>query len=377
MSQAALLDPIWEQLCSHFIGQAQFPGAPVSISVDELGCSLGTHTGSKRRRNEDRCTVAKIEIPGICVYSLAMVCDGVGGSKRGDEAASMACASAIWFVSSQRMYVHPAELIDPLVRTVDDIIRESLLGAGLTTLTLLLSSDRGDYSITSVGDSRIYSWDIGSDLIQLLDDETIENEFKHLKIKNAAFLRDRGLQGSLSQALGENNRSSQDLNVRVVTANQVPPGGFLLASDGIWKQSEDAFQKITKNSASALEVVRRTIVSAQWLGGSDNATAICIKDPNTFCAAPGALLPRALCLTVWTPSGAVKIIDRSVGQSNLLESAPSDGSTSKEVKGPKKAPRRSARKDKAVKKNDGQMSLVESVDGKKVDREIYVEPGDN
>lgn len=49
-------------------------------SIDGVGVAFGTNTGTRRSRNEDRMLVAKITSLGQEQFTVAMVCDGVGGS---------------------------------------------------------------------------------------------------------------------------------------------------------------------------------------------------------------------------------------------------------------------------------------------------------
>lgn len=377
MPQDARLDPLWAQLSAHFLEQEQAVGTPLFGTSGDLGCSLGTHSGLRRKRNEDRCAIARISLPDSREYTLAILCDGVGGSNRGEEAAAMACAASIWLLAEQRTYIRPVELLGPLVHALDEILREILAGEGLTTLTMVLSTEESDLALTSVGDSRIYSWEVGGDLIQLLDDETLENELRQLKGADPSFLTERGLHGSLSQAIGEINRSSEDLRVRVVGNNQIPPGGFLLASDGVWKQAENAFLKIARNSRSGADLVRKIVTSAAWMGGIDNATAICVPAAADFNA---KILGRGMmgrAIRVWTPSGYAAFLVR--GDAPPLADASGAGrkDSAKETAAKKPGKRSSAKTKSAKAKGDPQMSLVDPADEPKVARKILVEPDDN
>ncbi|MEB1902963.1 PP2C family serine/threonine-protein phosphatase [Xanthomonas campestris pv. campestris] len=300
MLQGASLDKLGEQILSHILGDEVNSIFPAHLTLDALGAALGSHIGQRRKRNEDRCAIARIQISNTCCYTLAVICDGVGGSEIGHEAAATACAAAISFVGRQTACQHPKYLLPHLTRETDDIVRLRLKGRGLTTFTILLANNKGDLAIASIGDSRAYSWEPSSDLIQLIEDDTFENELKHLNIKDPAFLKERGLKGSLSQALGETERSSSELNIDIIDGKKTPPGGFLLATDGVWKLSEDAFLKIAKNSSTVSDLVRRCITAASWLGGLDNSSAIALKDPLQFCTTINFF--TAPYIIVWTPS---------------------------------------------------------------------------
>lgn len=291
------LDEVGEQLLAELWLAPVTPG-PRLFQMDD-GFALGTHVGNKRSRNEDRVAIARVDIASQLAYSVHIVCDGVGGSQRGDEAAAIACASIVSQLSAQTNFRAPAQLLPDLIRTADDTVRSLLSGTGQTTVCVLLNSSDGQCAIANVGDSRAYSWDQGSELIQLTEDDTLANEVMHYNLEHAkTYLNARGLEGSLSQAIGEPGRTSKELSINVVTERSLPPGGILLATDGVWVNEVGAFNRIAKYSRSATELIRRLLTSASWLGGSDNASAIAIKDPQRM---PGTVeaLPRDTRITMW------------------------------------------------------------------------------
>jgi serine/threonine protein phosphatase PrpC len=67
----------------------------IQKSINNNAISIATSIGLKRKRNEDRCAVAQITSLNANQYSLAIVCDGVGGSDLGDQAANIAIATVI------------------------------------------------------------------------------------------------------------------------------------------------------------------------------------------------------------------------------------------------------------------------------------------
>lgn len=285
MPHSISLDDLGEQLLAELL-IAPKTSVPRFYAMEDGFAAIGTHVGGKRPRNEDRAAIARVDFGNRYTYTLFIVCDGVGGSQRGDEAAAIACAAMISRLSTVKGHRLPAQLLFDLIREADDVVRDRLAGSGQTTICALLNSSQGSCALASVGDSRAYSWDHGSELIQLTEDDTLANEMKHLNPQAKTFLNERGLEGSLSQALGERGRASNDLNINIITEKDLPPGGILLATDGVWVNDENAFQKVAKNSQSTTELMRRLITSAFWLGGVDNASAIAIKDPQQIPPAP-------------------------------------------------------------------------------------------
>jgi serine/threonine protein phosphatase PrpC len=291
------LNDMGEQLLAE-LWPAPVTPLPKLFQIDD-GFTIGTHVGNKRSRNEDRVAIARVDIAYRMAYSAHIVCDGVGGSQRGDEAAAIACASIVSQLSTQTHYRTPAQLLPDLIRQADDAVRLLLSGTGQTTLCVLLNSSEGHCALASIGDSRAFSWDQGCELIQLTEDDTLANEIRHHKLEQAqAYLNVRGLEGSLSQAIGESGRTSSELSINVLTDQSFPPGGILLATDGVWINDEGAFNLVAKNSRNSSELVRRLLTAASWLGGNDNASAIAIKDPQQM---PGTAYhhPRSTRITMW------------------------------------------------------------------------------
>jgi serine/threonine protein phosphatase PrpC len=310
------LDEMGEQLLAE-LWPAPVTPAPRLFQIDD-GFAIGTHVGNKRSRNEDRVAIVRVDIASRLAYSAHIVCDGVGGSQRGDEAAAIACASIVSQLSAQTNYQDPAQLLPHLIRAADDAVRLLLSGAGQTTLCVLLNSSEGQCAIASIGDSRAYSWDQGSELIQLTEDDTLANEIRHYKLEQAqTYLNARGLEGSLSQAIGESGRTSSELSIKVLTDRSFPPGGILLATDGVWINDAGAFNLVAKHSRSPSELVRRLLTTASWLGGGDNASAIAIRDPRQM---PGTVeySIRNTRITVWLTDKQVVTYRSTTG---LLQSS--------------------------------------------------------
>lgn len=247
------------------------------VVVEELGLAMATHPGSKRDRNEDRIAVARIGALNAETYTVALICDGVGGSQSGDQAAALAIASIIVDLAQQQGRPSLKELAVALVKRADDHVRNQLQGRGATTLVMLLGTASGYLVCANVGDSRAYSWDPGSSKMeQVTIDDTIENELKDLPGNAAALIKARGLHGRLSQAIGESGRTADELRIQTYTKERFRLGA-VLGSDGLWRAARD-FETAVANATTPAEAVRRAIALANWVGGVDNASLIAVGD---------------------------------------------------------------------------------------------------
>jgi serine/threonine protein phosphatase PrpC len=202
----------------------------------------------------------------------------------GDMAATIAIATLIEEVSCLSRALPLFRIAEDIVRAADFRVRSILNGRGLTTLSIILSSaDRNETIAANVGDSRIYSWPRnGQNIHQVTIDDTLDNELRNILPGNDSMLDARGLRGALSPAIGETNRSSNDLNVGLYGKEHFLDSGVLLATDGAWKVDELGFKALASNATTANDVVRRIVAVANWVGGVDNVSVIAIEDLNKF-----------------------------------------------------------------------------------------------
>lgn len=280
------------------------------MGIDELGLAMATHVGIKRDRNEDRIAVARITSPNAETYTVVLVCDGVGGSESGAEAASLAIANIIADLALQQTSIPINILADELIRRADNIVRKTFQGRGATTLVMLLATESKYFVCANVGDSRAYSWNLESNkLNQVTIDDTIENELKDLPDNGAALIKARGLQGRLSQAIGEGGRTADELRVQLYTKEHFPLGA-VLGSDGLWRAAKD-FEILVSKATTPTDAVRRAIALANWVGGVDNASLIAIDNVERLFS-KASIQPsdsrRQLEIVLWLPSTKTKIL---------------------------------------------------------------------
>lgn len=311
--QAAILEEILDEIAGSHAAQ---------VAIDELALVMATHPGSKRDRNEDRIAVARIVAPNTETYTVALVCDGVGGSESGDQAAALAIASIIADLAQQQGRPSLKELAVALVRRADDLVRKDLQGRGATTLVMLLATASGYLVCANVGDSRAYSWDPGSSkLDQVTIDDTIENDLKDIPGNHAALLKARGLQGRLSQAIGESGRTADELRIQTYTKERFRLGA-VLGSDGLWRAARD-FETAVANSATPTDAVRRAIALANWVGGVDNASLIAVGDVERLCGgrqAQASAGRRQTEIAMWSSSGKIKLLTSDwIGEAKSAE----------------------------------------------------------
>ena len=215
------------------------------------------------------------------------------------------------------------ELSVALVKHADDLVRKEFQGRGATTLVMLLATASGHLVCANVGDSRAYSWEPDSRrLDQVTIDDTIENELRGLPGNPDALIKARGLQGRLSQAVGEGGRTADELRVQTFTKERFRFGA-VLGTDGLWRAAKD-FESAVANAPTPLDAVRRAIALANWVGGVDNASLIAVGDVERFCgcreAQPLAFGRWQTQVSLWVSSTKIKILTSDwIGETKTAE----------------------------------------------------------
>jgi serine/threonine protein phosphatase PrpC len=280
-------------------------------TVEDLGLAYASHPGLKRRRNEDRLAIAQVQSCSGERYTLAIVCDGVGGSENGDRAATLAIAGSIIELCAQRMKVPLGALADRLIRAADEFVRAELKGRGTTTMALLLAAPSGQCIAANIGDSRVYAWNPSGELVQISTDDTVENELRALPGDHRGFMQAHHLRGRISQAIGEPGRGSEDLRI-VGFSRSAFPAGVILGTDGLWRAA-DSFDAVVANSEGSAEAVRRAVQLANWCGGGDNASIVAIGNLDKFCAFSATNVPPSLIgATVWIAESKLQLMSEVI-----------------------------------------------------------------
>ena len=214
------------------------------FSISEVG---------KRFNNEDSI-YPNSEHVGIN-NRLFLVCDGVGGSNKGEVASSIACDSIQTFFRSflETEEVFDPQLIEKSVRYTeirfDEYVRNNPSAKGMaTTLCLLYFAPEGVY-LTHAGDSRIYQFRNGKMIFKTEDHSLVNSMVKNGKInprdankhpqKNVIY---RAIQGS---------HSPVDVDIIKIT-DVLPNDEFLMCTDGVTEvwSDEDLCNVFSSNKSS-------------------------------------------------------------------------------------------------------------------------------
>lgn len=246
-----------------------------------LLCSLHK---SMRVHGTSLPTSAELESLGHRLAFLAIVADGVGGSTAG-EAASRAAIETIatYVTTTMRCYYtgdpHEAEEFLTALREVAFQANRAVIERGdaepelqgmATTLTLAIGVWPSLF-LLQVGDSRAYLLR-GGVLRQLTKDQTIAQGLVDQGVMRQSAAHRSPFAHVLSSAIGGTTEPQVD---RI----ELEPGDVvLLCSDGLTKHlSDHAIRDRLQSMTSARQVCEDLIAAALADGGSDNVTAVVVR----------------------------------------------------------------------------------------------------
>lgn len=134
------------------------------------------HEKGKRQGNEDNIYPPIDEVEKAASSRLFLVCDGVGGEAKGEEASHLACMAIAGRLKENGL-VEEADIEDALrqaERDMDEYTGRVPEAKGMaTTLTLLCFHEKGA-TVAHIGDSRVYQVRAGSILFKTTDHSFVE-----------------------------------------------------------------------------------------------------------------------------------------------------------------------------------------------------------
>ena len=228
-----------------------------------------THPGLKRRRNEDTFWVDEDHL-------LFLVADGMGGHRRGAEAARSAVTTigrelgkepglAAFLPVSWRTRLE----LRGAFRAANDAVRQAAAGGGTTLEALLVRDQRAH--LAHIGDSRIYRLRAGK-LEQLTRDHTV-GASRHADREEAD-----ADAAALTRALGPSAVSPRP-DQRALSIQR--GDRFLLCSDGLaGPVKDDEIRAILLDGwEEPMATCRALVDAALRQGGPDNVTVLVVAAP--------------------------------------------------------------------------------------------------
>jgi len=272
-----------------------YPPKPRDTDLDVYGL---THPGLVRKHNEDHFILGslhqrlnvistsltepeRLPLNGDRLAMLAVVADGVGGGRKGEEASRTALEAITAYIadSTRAFYLADARsedfaqiLQDAAIRVherVQALAAENPERRGMaTTMTLYLGVWPWIY-LLQVGDSRYYIFHDDT-LTQISRDQTMAQELVDQGVMKRTDAFNSRWANVLSSSIGGQQ------NAPVVTRlQQELDNVHLMCSDGLTKHvSDERIAERLRTMTSARQVCEALLQDALDGGGSDNITII-------------------------------------------------------------------------------------------------------
>lgn len=223
----------------------------------------------KRPYNEDSLFADKDS-------NLFLVCDGVGGSNKGEVASQKACEYFSQFLLSTSDYS-----VDGIEKTLvqceakfDEYTSQNADAKGMATTLTLLKLFPEKIVIGHIGDSRVYHVRNGEILFQTTDHSFV-NELVASGFLTPEEAKTHPKRNQITRAIqGSEHNTYIDVNEISSLQSQ---DYFLLCSDGILEGIDDEFICSHFTDENSLENIKEQMLKNCREKSSDNFTAIVIK----------------------------------------------------------------------------------------------------
>lgn len=313
--------------------------------VGELPLAIGSDIGIVRGENQDRVAILRMRISENHFFTLAALCDGMGGMAEGSACAAQAIACFLTACIRNKQ-IPPAERVVLAAQEANRAVHSFHQGRGGATLSAILFDSINGMVGVNVGDSRIYAYQEHK-LEQITIDDTMAG---HLK-------GDFHNRNELIQFVGMGNGLEPHV-IAIPASHEM----LILTSDGIHFIDKQIMQMVIHAAKEPALAVRRLIEIAKWCGGRDNASAVAIipfSDQLSFLDDPGAI-------QMWDPFGELQIIlPEEIGIVGKSDKSPLDMKPPGQEESQK--PKQSAGKEKKEKAAKRKVN-IEKAD-KKVEKE--------
>ncbi len=227
----------------------------------------GTDPGRVREENQDATSFYRTSDD---VWTLLIVCDGMGGHAGGRQAAAMASEGIGQEFANRVSSSAPLEALRDSIKVVNRKIVEhaevntELRGMGTTCVVLAVA--RNQAYVAHVGDSRVYRIRPGS-VEQVTKDHSYVQRMIDSGILTPEQAEEHPDANMLMRCLG----GRPDVEVDVIGPEPILAGDrYLLCSDGLWGQVNAVEIAAMSMAFSAQDAVNRLINPANERGGPDN-----------------------------------------------------------------------------------------------------------
>lgn len=237
-----------------------------------------TDAGLVHPRNEDQYAVFDTPDGG----RVLLVCDGMGGMGRGDEASHLAMEAlrqSLQEEAADDATDRPTERLARAVRSADETVRNALYVAGQAaqpgSTAVLVYVAEGEASVCWVGDSRAYLVRDGAVIARTRDHKLVEDLVEAGQM-TPADARNSSLAHVVTRAIGGKSPDEPGVTPQALPATWRLRNGdrILLCSDGLTDLVDDEELPPILEASDLAAVSRRLVDLANERGGHDNITCV-------------------------------------------------------------------------------------------------------
>jgi serine/threonine protein phosphatase PrpC len=270
----------------------------------DLGLLAGvTDRGLRHYRNEDAMALSAVQAAGGAI-AIAVVCDGVSGSSRPDEASNAATEAAMAVlvpaardgqdtaIASLQAVQAAQEAVAGLADATGSAATQDAPSATFVSAVVSAQS----VTVCWLGDSRAYWLDAGQTAAarQLTTDDSVAAQMVTAGLLSEAAALDSPQAHVVTGWLGAD---VSDTAPHVATFEPPGPGVVLVCSDGLWNYQPDAAglaaRALPVALSKPLDAARTLVGFALKAGGHDNVTVVIAPFPPTRPDPPRAALRAA------------------------------------------------------------------------------------
>lgn len=214
-------------------------------------------------------------------FSYAVVCDGMGGTKAGEVASSLACQMVKESITQNyKQNLSKDEIKNLVINSVkfsnEKILEKSAENKrylGMGTTIVLAAVHNNIVHVAHIGDSRAYIIS-GDKIEQLTKDHSMVQEMVESGEITSEQAKNHPKKNIITRALGVNKEIETDYISKDLKENDI----LFLCTDGLSNYIEDNEILEYIKCFNGQEIVDRLVDKANDLGGNDNITALILKN---------------------------------------------------------------------------------------------------
>jgi serine/threonine protein phosphatase PrpC len=171
---------------------------------------------------------------------LFIVCDGVGGSEKGEIASAMACELFQSYLAS----FSEGEVNDAIIKKAlqytevhfNQYVQQNPAATGMATTLAMIWLDQNGATLGHIGDSRIYQFRKG-EIIHQTEDHSLVYSLYKLKAITKEEMRNHPRKNVITRAIQGNNNPTE---IEITQLTDIQAGDyFFICSDGVLEQFSD------------------------------------------------------------------------------------------------------------------------------------------